>query len=86
MTSFWNRYICIMQGSGSFEKAMKCFRESTRKDESNIKTLEGMVLCQLAEGAYDDAEAQIELLTLMHGAIAGPDFAYLQALLIKVRA
>eukprot|EP01035_Chromulina_nebulosa_P033766 gene33766-45218_t len=55
-------YICIMQGPGSFEKAMKCFRESTRKDESNIKTLEGMVLCQLAEGAYDDAEAQIELL------------------------
>ena len=73
-----------MQGSGSYEKAMKCFRESTRKDESNVKTLEGMVLCQLAEGAYEDAEAQIELLTLMHGAIAGPDFAYLQALLIKV--
>ena len=43
------------------------------------------MLCQLAEGAFEDAEAQLELLTLMHGNISGPDFAYLQALLIKVR-
>ena len=50
-----------------------------------MKTLEGMVLCQLAEGAFEDAEAQLELLTLMHGNISGPDFAYLQALLIKVQ-
>jgi len=75
--------IHIMQGSGMFEKAMKCFRESSRRDESNVQALEAMALCQLAEGATDDAEAQVELLTLMHGNLSDPDFAYLQALLIK---
>lgn len=73
-----------MQGAGMFEKAMKCFRESSRRDESNVQALEAMALCQLAEGAVDDAEAQMELLTLMHGNLGDPDFAYLQALLIKV--
>ena len=69
-----------------FEKAMKCFREASKKDESagNIKALEGMILCQLLEGSVEDAEAQIELLTLMHGTEdLGFEFAYIQALLLR---
>ena len=79
-------YIQTMQGSGLFEKAMKCFREASKRDESagNIKALEGMILCQLLEGSVDDAEAQIELLTLMHGTEdLGYEFAYIQSLFMR---
>jgi tetratricopeptide repeat protein 21B len=84
-------HIHIMQGAGMFEKAMKVFRAATKRDEGNISALKGMILCQLCEGSYEDAEAQMELLNLMHGGsedgntgLIGHEFAYLQALLIKV--
>eukprot|EP01038_Epipyxis_sp_PR26KG_P004303 gene4303-6099_t len=77
-------YINIMQGPGQYEKAMKSFREAIRKDQNNIKALEGMITCQLYEGSFEDAESQIELLTLMHNAEElGYEFAYIQTLLLR---
>lgn len=74
----------ILQGSMQFERAMKAFREATRRDPNNASALEGMILCQLYEGAVEDAESQIELLTLMHGPEElGYEFAYLQSLLLR---
>jgi hypothetical protein len=49
-----------------FERSLKAFREATRRDPNNAQALEGMILCQICEGAVEDAESQIELLTLMH--------------------
>ena len=77
-------HIYILQGVMQYEKAIKSFREATRLDPENAKALEGMILCQLCEGAIEDAEAQIELLTLMHSIEdLGHDFAYLQSLILK---
>ena len=74
----------ILQGSMQYERAMKAFREATRRDPNNASALEGMILCQLYEGAVEDAESQIELLTLMHGPEElGYEFAYLQSLLLR---
>lgn len=74
-----------MQGPGNYEKAMKSFREATRKDPDSIAALQGMIYCQLCEGSYDDAESQLELMMLMHGEdgnnALGYEFSYLQAML-----
>jgi hypothetical protein len=45
-----------------------------------------MVLSQLMEGLYEDAEGQIELLSVMHSQDdLSPEFRYLQAMLAKYR-
>lgn len=76
--------ICIMQGSGHYEKAMKMFRDASRKDSESIPALEGMILCQLLEGLNDDAEGQIELITVMHNVEdLSYSFTFLQALLAR---
>lgn len=77
-------HVQILQGAMQYERAMKAFREATRRDPNNATALEGMILCQLYEGAVEDAESQIELLTLMHSVEElGYEFAYLQSLLLR---
>ena len=77
-------HVYILQGPGFYEKAMKAFREATRANPENARALEGMILCQICEGSIEDAEAQVELLTLMHAAEdLGHEFAYLQSLMLK---
>eukprot|EP00600_Ochromonadales_sp_CCMP1393_P000361 CAMPEP_0174983574 /NCGR_PEP_ID=MMETSP0004_2-20121128/17217_1 /TAXON_ID=420556 /ORGANISM="Ochromonas sp., Strain CCMP1393" /LENGTH=551 /DNA_ID=CAMNT_0016235837 /DNA_START=1 /DNA_END=1653 /DNA_ORIENTATION=- len=74
----------MLQGPMQYERSMKAFREATRRDQNNARALEGMILCQLYEGAVEDAESQIELLTLMHSPEdLGYEFAYLQSLLLR---
>jgi tetratricopeptide repeat protein 21B len=77
--------IYLMQGSVSLNKAMKAFRDGTKKDANNMKVLTGLILCQLCEGAYEDAEQQMELLTLMHNNLddLGYETAFLQSLILK---
>jgi len=77
-------HVYVLQGPGFYEKAMKAFREATRANPENAKALEGMILCHICEGSIEDAEAQVELLTLMHSAEdLGHEFAYLQSLMLK---
>jgi tetratricopeptide (TPR) repeat protein len=74
----------MMQGAMQYERSMKAFREATRRDPNNAAALEGMILCQLYEGAVEDAESQIELLTLMHSAEElGHEFAYLRSFILR---
>ena len=70
----------VMQGSGQYNNAMKMFREASKNDANNIAALEGMILCQLREGLNDDAEGQIELITVMHNDDVSAQFYYLQAI------
>lgn len=79
-------HIYIMQGSGLYEKAMKSFKEATKKDPNNIRVLMGLILCQICEGSVEDAESQIELLGLMHNLEdLGFELIYLQSLILKFK-
>jgi tetratricopeptide repeat protein 21B len=78
--------INIMQGVTQYENAMKNFKEASKRDANCVGALEGMVLSQLMEGLYEDAEGQIELLSVMHSQEdLSPEFRYLQAMLAKYR-
>lgn len=59
-------HVYMFEGPSQYEAAMTSFQEAARKDHSSVKALEGMIMCQLYEGLYDDAEGQIELLLVMH--------------------
>ena len=77
-------HVHILQGMMQYERAMKAFREATKRDPNNAQALQGMILCQLCEGAAEDAESQVELLTLMHSPEElGFEFAYLQSLMLR---
>ena len=57
--------ICLLQGQ--VEKAMKAFQSASKQDHGSVLALQGMIQCQVVEGHYEDAEAQIELFHVMHG-------------------
>ena len=58
-------YVYLLQRQ--YPKAMKAYRECSKKDGQSVASLEGLILCQIYEGQVDDAEAQLELLSAMHG-------------------
>lgn len=79
--------IHLLQGPTQYANAMRSFREASRKDPENVTALLGMIRCQLLEGALEDAEGQIELLTVMHNADElGAEFAFLQAIMARLGA
>jgi tetratricopeptide repeat protein 21B len=76
--------IYLMQGFNSFEKAMKAFRDGLKKDPNSVKSLTGLILCQLAEGAYEDAESQLEMVSLSYNLEElGYEISYFQSLIVK---
>jgi tetratricopeptide (TPR) repeat protein len=73
-----------LQGSSQYTAAMKAFKESIKRDGNNFHALAGMVKCQLLDGQYEDAEAQIELLLVMHSADElGAEYHFNQAYLSR---
>ena len=77
--------IHLMQGPNEYPSAMRAFREASKKDPDSVQGLLGMVRCQLLEGAVEDAEGQIELLTVMHNPEdLGAEFALLQAMMARL--
>ena len=41
--------------------------QASKLDNGNILALQGMIQCQIIEGHYEDAEAQMELFSVLHG-------------------
>jgi tetratricopeptide (TPR) repeat protein len=76
--------IYLMQGFYTFEKAMKAFRDGLKKDPNSVKSLTGLILCQLAEGGYEDAESLLEMVSLSYNLEElGYEIAYYQSLIVK---
>lgn len=77
-------HVHVLQGILAYESAMSVFKEASKLDPNSVAALEGMILCQLSEGLFEDAEGQIELLAVMHSVDElSPEFYYLKAMLAK---
>jgi hypothetical protein len=76
-------HVCVLKRG--YHAGLRAFREASRHNSSDVKALEGTVLCHLMNGEVDDAEAQIELLELMQSNPdeASAEFYFLKAELIN---
>ena len=75
----------LMQGPSEHSNAMTRLRDATKRDPENVQILEGLISVQLEGGLYEDAEAQIEMLSVMQSAEdASPEFFLLQALVARL--
>merc|ERR1711871_720885 len=65
------KYLCELGNisllQGQVDAAMKSFQKASKLDNGSVLALQGMIQCQVIEGHYDDAEAQIDLFHVMHG-------------------
>lgn len=77
--------IKLLLGPAGCQAAIGFFREALKKDDSDsIFALLGMIQGQIVEGEIDDAEAQLELLTVMHEKEElGVEYLFVNALLAK---
>ena len=67
---------------GEYAAAAEAYRMASKLDESNVLALAGMIQCQIAEGAYEDAEQQLELFRMIQESIGRTsELAFLDALL-----
>lgn len=68
---------------GAVQDATKAFQRASKRDSGSVMSLQGMIQCQVLEGHYDDAEAQVELFQVMHGGEGGTtaEFVYYQAIM-----
>lgn len=77
--------VYLRMGRAQLEKALAVLREATKRDATNLRVLLTLIHAQLVEGAVEDAEAQVELLSLMHSNLdeLGHEILYLQALILR---
>ncbi len=55
-----------------YSEALAAFKEASKLDNANGAAFEGMIYCQIMQGALGDAEAQLEFMSVMHhGGTAG---------------
>ena len=74
----------LLQGPSQYLKSVKCFKEAIRKDGSNVNALQGMIMYLLYKGQYEEAEGQLELLTMMHQPEdLGHEYYYIKSCLSK---
>lgn len=68
------------------EKALQAFKDATKRDATNLRALLGLLHCQCLLGNVEEAEAQVELLSLMHNLDElGYETRYLQAWLLHLQ-
>lgn len=78
--------VLLRQGRAQLDKALSVLREATKRDATNLRVLLTLIHAQLVEGAVEDAEAQVELLSLMHSLDElGHEILYLQALILRLK-
>ena len=75
----------LLLGPSGCQPAIQYFRDALKRDEQeSISALLGMIQAQIVEGEIDDAEAQLELLTVMHEKDElGIEYPFINALLAK---
>ncbi|CAM9839988.1 unnamed protein product, partial [Chrysoparadoxa australica] len=68
--------------AGSYTSAMAAYQQAGRIDESHVGAVHGMIYCQIQEGLLEDAEQQLEFLTVLQDSIgSSPQLFFLRALL-----
>lgn len=74
-------YCYMLQGQ--FSEAAKYYREASKKDTNNTGAIEGMILSQIMQQEWEDAESQIELLSIMgtDETSSSPQLLYIHSLL-----
>eukprot|EP01039_Chlorochromonas_danica_P002898 gene2898-3163_t len=80
--------IALKQGPGAgYNTAERYFKEASKRDSGNLAALCGLIHYQLLCGAIEDAESQLELLSLMHNTPEemGYPMLYLQALVSRAK-
>jgi len=71
---------------GDYARAMECFKEAARLDEANMDAIVGMLHCQILQGKIEDAESQLEFLSVVQQSVGRtPAFAFLDQLLASHR-
>lgn len=54
---------------GDYVRAVESFKEAARLDEGNLDAIQGMIYCQVLQGQLDDAEAQLEFLSMVQQSV-----------------
>jgi len=54
---------------GDYNRAVDSFKEAARLDEGNMNAIQGMIHCQLLQGNVEDAEAQLEFLSMVQQSV-----------------
>lgn len=68
---------------GNYGTALDTYRDASKYDESNVDAIYGSIYCQIMQGSLEDAEQQLEFLSVVQDGATQPssDMLFMQALL-----